>query len=110
MLDFMTERSPDDARRQQSVALKTLSQTRRRLHPRSARRAASCKSPVSCRRSPPPFPASNPAICCSAKSTKLTSYSNFVEGLFRQAEARPVVPLGQFAAAALAALGIIGGG
>jgi len=33
----------------------------------------------------------------------------FVKGLFRQAEARPVVPLGQFAAAALAALGIIGG-
>ncbi|HET7544417.1 MAG TPA: cyanophycin synthetase [Polyangiaceae bacterium] len=33
---------------------------------------------------------------------------DFVKGLFRQAEARPVVPLGQFAAAALAALGIIG--
>jgi cyanophycin synthetase len=34
----------------------------------------------------------------------------FVKGLFRQAEARPVVPIAQFAAAALAALGIIGGG
>jgi cyanophycin synthetase len=34
---------------------------------------------------------------------------DFVKGLFRQAEARPVVPMGQFAAAALAALGIIGG-
>jgi len=33
---------------------------------------------------------------------------DFVKGLFRQAEARPVVPIGQFAAAALAALGIIG--
>jgi len=34
----------------------------------------------------------------------------FVKGLFRQAEARPIVPIAQFAAAALAALGIIGGG
>jgi cyanophycin synthetase len=34
---------------------------------------------------------------------------DFVKGLFRQAEARPVVPIAQFAAAALAALGIIGG-
>jgi cyanophycin synthetase len=34
----------------------------------------------------------------------------FVKGLFRQAEARPIVPMAQFAAAALAALGIIGGG
>jgi cyanophycin synthetase len=34
----------------------------------------------------------------------------FVRGLFRQAEARPIVPIAQFAAAALAALGIIGGG
>ncbi len=33
----------------------------------------------------------------------------FVRGLFRQAEARPIVPIAQFAAAALAALGIIGG-
>ena len=33
----------------------------------------------------------------------------FVKGLFRQAEARPIVPIAQFAAAALAALGIIGG-
>ena len=32
----------------------------------------------------------------------------FVKGLFNQAEARPVVPIAQFAAAALAALGIIG--
>ena len=35
---------------------------------------------------------------------------DFVKGLFRQAEARPIVPIAQFAAAALAALGIIGGG
>jgi cyanophycin synthetase len=34
----------------------------------------------------------------------------FVKGLFRQADARPIVPIAQFAAAALAALGIIGGG
>ncbi|MEO8902178.1 MAG: cyanophycin synthetase [Polyangiaceae bacterium] len=34
----------------------------------------------------------------------------FVKGLFRKAEARPVVPIAQIAAAALAALGIIGGG
>ncbi|HEX3776862.1 MAG TPA: cyanophycin synthetase [Polyangiaceae bacterium] len=34
---------------------------------------------------------------------------DFVKGLFRQAEARPVVPIAHFAAAALAALGIIGG-
>ena len=34
---------------------------------------------------------------------------DFVKGLFRQAEARPVVPIAQFAAAALAALGIVGG-
>jgi cyanophycin synthetase len=34
---------------------------------------------------------------------------DFVKGLFRQAEARPVVPVSQFVAAALAALGIIGG-
>jgi len=34
---------------------------------------------------------------------------DFVKGLFRQAEARPALPIGQFAAAALAALGIIGG-
>lgn len=34
---------------------------------------------------------------------------DFVKGLFRQAEARPVVPIAQFAAAALAALGIISG-
>jgi len=34
---------------------------------------------------------------------------DFVKSLFRQAEARPVVPLAQFAAAALAAFGIIGG-
>ena len=33
----------------------------------------------------------------------------FVKGLFRQAEARPIIPIAQFAAAALAALGIIGG-
>jgi cyanophycin synthetase len=35
---------------------------------------------------------------------------DFVKSLFRQAEARPVVPIAHFAAAALAALGIIGGG
>jgi cyanophycin synthetase len=34
---------------------------------------------------------------------------DFVKGLFRQAEARPIVPIAQFAAAALAALGIIAG-
>jgi len=34
----------------------------------------------------------------------------FVKGLFDQAQARPVMPIAQFAAAALAALGIIGGG
>jgi len=34
---------------------------------------------------------------------------DFVKGLFRQAEARPIVPIAHFAAAALAALGIIAG-
>ncbi len=52
---------------------------RRRDHPldaggfharRSACRAACCKSPGSCRRSPRPSPVSNPAISCSAKSIK----------------------------------------